>query len=156
MDHIDHHLATAVLNFDYNPAVQAALAIGKKVLNKYYALTDHSELYRIAMGTYIVHNIFYANMLFFLVLHPSHKLEYFKTAGWDEEWCTTAEEIVHTEFERAYTDMEVKESEDSHPVSHYYIQSYSFSYRPFRMQTKPQPITYLTPFRPSQPPRRQQ
>lgn len=50
MDHIDRHLATAALDSDYDPAIQAALAIGKKILNKYYAMTDHSELYRIAMG----------------------------------------------------------------------------------------------------------
>ena len=50
MDHIDNHLATAVKNGSYKPAIQAALTIGKKLLNKYYAATDHSELYRIAMS----------------------------------------------------------------------------------------------------------
>jgi hypothetical protein len=51
MDHIDNHLATAVTNGSYKPAIQAALTIGKKLLNKYYASTDQSEMYRIAMGT---------------------------------------------------------------------------------------------------------
>ena len=36
------------------------------------------------------------------VLHPSHKLNYFKLAGWEEEWIETAETIVQTEFEQAY------------------------------------------------------
>jgi hypothetical protein len=51
MDHIDQHLATAARNNTYRPCIQAAVAMGKKLLNKYYSYTDHSELYRIAMGT---------------------------------------------------------------------------------------------------------
>jgi hypothetical protein len=50
MDHIDQHPATAVANNTYKPCIQAAVAMGKKLLNKYYSYTDHSELYRIAMG----------------------------------------------------------------------------------------------------------
>ena len=55
MDHIDKHLATAALNKKYEPPIQAAVAIGKKLLNKYYDMTDHSELYRIAMGIQALH-----------------------------------------------------------------------------------------------------
>ncbi len=50
MDHIDQHLATAARDNTYKPCIQAAVAMGKKLLNKYYSYTDHSELYRIAMG----------------------------------------------------------------------------------------------------------
>jgi len=50
MDHLDQHLATASLNRNYVPAVRVALAIGKAKLNRYYNLTDSSEVYRIAMG----------------------------------------------------------------------------------------------------------
>ena len=50
MDHIDTHLATATLSTDYSPSIRAALAMGKKTLNRYYNKTDHSEIYRIAMG----------------------------------------------------------------------------------------------------------
>lgn len=50
MDHIDEHLATAALNADYPMAIKAALAIGKRTLNRYYNKTDHSEIFRIAMG----------------------------------------------------------------------------------------------------------
>jgi hypothetical protein len=56
MDHIDAHLATAVLNPDYPLAVQAALAVGKTTLNRYYNKTDHSEVYRIAMGSFLLHS----------------------------------------------------------------------------------------------------
>ena len=50
MNHIDQHLATAARNNAYKPCIQPAVAMGKKLLNKYYSYTDHSELYRIAMG----------------------------------------------------------------------------------------------------------
>lgn len=52
MDRIDTHLATGAANRKrkYNPSVRAALLVGKKLLNKYYDKSDHSELYRIAMG----------------------------------------------------------------------------------------------------------
>ena len=50
MDHIDEHLATAAVDNKYPLAIKAALAIGKKTLNRYYNKTDHSEVFRIAMG----------------------------------------------------------------------------------------------------------
>ena len=36
------------------------------------------------------------------MLHPRHKLEYFKNAGWEDEWINTAERIVRNEYERSY------------------------------------------------------
>jgi hypothetical protein len=35
----------------------------------------------------------------FIVLHPCHKLHYFKTAGWKKSWIETAHAIVHEEFD---------------------------------------------------------
>jgi hypothetical protein len=52
MDHIDAHLATASKSLKFSPAIRASLALGKAHLNKYYDMTDHSEVYRIAMGEY--------------------------------------------------------------------------------------------------------
>ena len=37
-----------------------------------------------------------------LVLHPQHKLHYFKNAGWQDEWIKRAEEIVCMEFDLSY------------------------------------------------------
>jgi hypothetical protein len=54
MDHIDEHLATAAFENNYPLAIKAALAIGKKTLNRYYDKTDHSEVFRIAMGMKIL------------------------------------------------------------------------------------------------------
>jgi hypothetical protein len=50
MDHIDEHLATAAIDNKYSLAIKAALAVGKKTLNRYYDKTDQSEVFRIAMG----------------------------------------------------------------------------------------------------------
>ncbi|KAF8811402.1 hypothetical protein BYT27DRAFT_7221544 [Phlegmacium glaucopus] len=50
MDYIDKHLASGSLNTKYLPSIQASMLIGKRLLNKYYNMTDHSEVYRIAMG----------------------------------------------------------------------------------------------------------
>jgi hypothetical protein len=37
-----------------------------------------------------------------LVLHPRHKLAYFKTQQWEADWIATAEELVRTQFNRCY------------------------------------------------------
>jgi len=49
MDHMDEHLATAAIDNEYPLAIKAALAIGKKTLNRYYDKTDHSEVFRIGL-----------------------------------------------------------------------------------------------------------
>ena len=51
MDFIDKHLASGSLNQQYLPSIRASMLIGKRLLNKYYDMTDHTEVYRIAMGT---------------------------------------------------------------------------------------------------------
>ena len=121
MDHIDRHLATAATKDEYKPSIKAALAMGKKLLNKYYSYTDHSEMYRIAMGMGFVFHVLSSSLIIALVLHPSHKLEYFKTADWDDEWREAAVDIVRTEFERAYVDFEVDDDDDGNEVSTNFI-----------------------------------
>ncbi|KAG2085570.1 uncharacterized protein F5147DRAFT_588943 [Suillus discolor] len=88
MDHIDESLTTHSFDQNLNSAIHAALTMGKKTLDRYYSLTDSSQTYRIAM-----------------VLHPRHKLSYFKTAGWEAEWIQTASDLVRHEFDFAYADM---------------------------------------------------
>jgi hypothetical protein len=103
MDAIDKELTKAVTSSKYSPAIQAALSLGKRVLNKYYSLTDHSDVYRIAMGMFILSTGVYciANRPF-PVLHPTHKLEYFRKAKWQKEWVDNAKKIVRREFKNAY------------------------------------------------------
>lgn len=39
----------------------------------------------------------------FIVLHPHHKLKYFKDAHWEDNWINTAETLVRDTFEQSYT-----------------------------------------------------
>ena len=52
MDHIDEYLTSACRNIKLSKAIHAALALGKQTLNRYYIKTDHSDVYRIAMGKF--------------------------------------------------------------------------------------------------------
>ncbi|KAG1841477.1 hypothetical protein C8R48DRAFT_561037, partial [Suillus tomentosus] len=73
MDLIDEKLTLYSNNADYQPSIRAAVGLAKKTLDRYYQLTDHSEVYHISM-----------------VLHPCHKLAYFKNVGWEDDWIQTA------------------------------------------------------------------
>ena len=119
MDHIDQHLATAAHDDTYKLCIQAAVAMGKKLLNKYYSYTNHSELYRIAMSKFSPCYFESDFISLPVVLHPSHKLAYFTQAGWPEEWRTAAEDIVKAQFERAYADIEILDSNGEHSVSNF-------------------------------------
>ncbi|KAH7903431.1 hypothetical protein BJ138DRAFT_1020640 [Hygrophoropsis aurantiaca] len=91
MDHIDTTFTQGIIKKGANktdtlsPAIRAALGLAKKTLNRYYSKTDASEVYRIAM-----------------ILHPSHKLEYFKQAGWEDHWVQTAETMVRDQYKNSY------------------------------------------------------
>ncbi len=51
MDKMDEELTNLSLNKNYLPAIRASVSFSKNTINRYYDKTDHSELYRIAMGT---------------------------------------------------------------------------------------------------------
>ncbi|PPQ97931.1 hypothetical protein CVT26_002951 [Gymnopilus dilepis] len=127
MDHIDKVLATCSdLPYQFSPAICAALAIGMNALNKYYNKTDHSEVYRIAMSTFLSFNhLLYINFIS-SVLHPRHKLKYFKKHDWEMSWINTAHQIVRDEFERLYTLVEVEDGEGSNGVGNMLVISCSF------------------------------
>ena len=50
MDKMHHELTVVSQNTEYSPALRITLRLGTKLLNKYYSLTDDSDVYRIAMG----------------------------------------------------------------------------------------------------------
>ena len=50
MDHIDKKFTTYSRNRKYLPAIHSAVTLTKKTLDRYYSLTDHSEVYCITMG----------------------------------------------------------------------------------------------------------
>jgi hypothetical protein len=113
MDYIDQQLTANALKPRYSASIKASIALGKKTLNRYYDMTDDSEIYRIAMGK-LIYNFFccIATWLYFRVLHPRHKLDYFRKAGWQKEWITAAHRIVRDEFERSYMTPVVEEDSD--------------------------------------------
>ncbi|KIM61399.1 hypothetical protein SCLCIDRAFT_71135, partial [Scleroderma citrinum Foug A] len=85
MDHIHQELSKYSHDKKYVRSIHAGISLAKETLNRYYSCTDESEVYCIAM-----------------VLHPRHKLSYFKTARWEDEWITTAENLVRDGFSRSY------------------------------------------------------
>ncbi|KAG1735960.1 uncharacterized protein EDB91DRAFT_1055957 [Suillus paluster] len=99
MDLIDEKLTTYSLDDKYLPAIHAAVGLAKKTLNRYYQLTDHSDMYCIAM-----------------ILHPHHKLVYFKVVNWENEWIDAAEKLLRDEFERSYLDSSLVESDKDSTV----------------------------------------
>ena len=112
MDHIDEVLSSQSLDCRYNVSICASLGLAKKTLNHYYSMTDMSEVYRIAMGMYLIdlstssaHCVYYP-----LVLHPWHKLSYFKTAKWESEWIQVAKAIVRSEYECSYKPCEYNDA----------------------------------------------
>lgn len=103
MDAIDEALATGIIdNNILSEPIRHALSIGKKTLNKYYALTDNSTIYRMAMSTsrflFLVEYV----LTRMIVLHPSFKLEYFRKAGWSDEWIAEAVTVTREHWERRY------------------------------------------------------
>jgi hypothetical protein len=62
MDKIDKYLSDCENNTELSPALQKACGLGKSLLNKYYSLTDMSNLYRIAIGTW--------NLIYFVFPTP--------------------------------------------------------------------------------------
>jgi hypothetical protein len=110
MDHIDKVLTTRSNDSNqFSPSICAALAIGKNTMNKYYNKTDHSKLYRITMGE---SSFLFVLYYFYVVsvLHPCHKLEYFKKHNWDDAWVETASNLVHKEFNQTYAHMDFEVS----------------------------------------------
>jgi len=101
MDHIDEKLTSYSRNKKYAALIRAAVRLAKRTLNRYYELTDSSEVYRIAMGVYFCLNLAYV-LIVFQVLHPRHKLSYFKAARWEEDWIHTAEKLVRDTFDGSY------------------------------------------------------
>ena len=106
MDHVDEQLTLFSRDRKYHPSIRAAVLLAKKTLNHYYGLTDSSEVYRIAMGMLLFILIISDLTSSITVLHPRHKLTYFKNAGWELEWINTAETLVCEEFECSYSSIQ--------------------------------------------------
>jgi hypothetical protein len=69
----------------YHPAITAAIKLARNKMNRYYSLTDDSNVYRITM-----------------VLHPGMKLQYFRNQQWEKDWIEEAERLVREEYHANY------------------------------------------------------
>ncbi|KAG1738826.1 uncharacterized protein EDB91DRAFT_1054358 [Suillus paluster] len=86
MDHINTVFTNGIIKTQtLHPAIRAALHVAKITLNRYYSLTDESETYWIVM-----------------ILHPCYKLDYFTSARWQDDWISTARNIVQQVYECSY------------------------------------------------------
>lgn len=53
MDTIDRAFTTASMDDDdFSLPIKVALELGKRILNKYYNLTDESEIYRVSISMF--------------------------------------------------------------------------------------------------------
>ena len=68
----------------YSVAICTALTIGKRTLSKYYNKTGESEVYHIAISMLLLFYVHHMFLIAIIVLHPCHKLEYFRKNNWDE------------------------------------------------------------------------
>lgn len=100
MDAIDEAFATGIVDQkELCAPLCYALSVGKKTLNKYYSLSDHSHIYRIAMSMF---SYFWTHCLadICLVLHPSLKLTYFQRLSWEKEWVNAAIAVTKNAWDR--------------------------------------------------------
>ena len=86
MDIIDDTLDENSTSPDLQLCICQATRFARVTLNWYYEKTDLSNMYCTAM-----------------ILHPSHKLQYFKNAEWEQEWVDIAVELVKNEFIENYS-----------------------------------------------------
>jgi hypothetical protein len=55
MDTVDRAFTTASMgDEDFCLPVKLGLELGKRIMNKYYNLTDESEIYRVSIGIFFV------------------------------------------------------------------------------------------------------
>ncbi|KIJ29107.1 hypothetical protein M422DRAFT_188910 [Sphaerobolus stellatus SS14] len=84
-DLIRTHLEKIVDDTKLLKAIRVAASNGFEVDDKYYALTDDSNIYRVTMA-----------------MHPSYKLAYFKQQQWPEDWVEQVLSIVRKVWKEKY------------------------------------------------------
>ena len=68
------------------------------VLWQNWSFWGFQDCYGYVIPAFLLRKLLYL----FLVLHPRHKLEYFKNAGWPDDWIEEAKTIVRTQFDLSY------------------------------------------------------
>jgi len=81
--------------------IKIALDLSKRIMNKYYNLTDESEIYCVSIGMLSVLSVrIYLTLL--IVLHPGLKLQYFNDNKWPQHWQDDAVTITRRIFNDEY------------------------------------------------------
>ena len=113
MDTIDRAFTTASMDDEHFCfPIKVALELGKHIMNKYYNLTDESEIYRssISMPSLLSPCIW---LIHFVVLHPGLKTNYFRENRWQQSWQDEAIAITRRIFDEEYQDSGVSDDTPS-------------------------------------------
>ena len=82
IDRMHAELVAAANNTtNYSPALRAALSLRKSLLNRYYSLTDDSEVYHIAISMYHFICLLYNNNKNITSSPPKIQTKIFQEAG---------------------------------------------------------------------------
>ena len=104
MDTIDRAFTTASMDDEhFCYPIKVALELGKRIMNKYYNLTDESEIYRTSISIPSLSNPC-VWLIHFVVLHPGLKTKYFRDNRWQQEWQDEAIAITRRIFDEEYWD----------------------------------------------------
>jgi len=112
----------------YSVAIRAALTIRKRTLSKYYNKTGESEVYHIAMSTFLLFYVYHMFLIAIIVLHPCHKLEYFRKNNWDKPSIKAAHNIVQDKFNKSYRKLDVEGGNGTSPTDANVAVSHSDSF----------------------------
>jgi len=112
----------------YSVAIRAVLTIRKRTLSKYYNKTGESEVYHIAMSMFLLFYVHHMFLIAIIVLHPCHKLEYFRKNNWDEPSIEATRDIVQDKFNKSYHKLDIEGGNGTSPTDANVVVSHSDSF----------------------------
>jgi hypothetical protein len=77
------------------------------------------------------------------VLHPRHKLAYFKAQGWEEGWINTAYNIVREEYDRSYAASRFDSDSDEDYIAVGSVDSVSVLFFSCALQFTPSTVDFV-------------
>lgn len=63
MDKLDSHMNNVEMKEEFQPAIRAAIKLARKKMDRYWNLTDDSNMYHIATGKHNFHELFQYGMV---------------------------------------------------------------------------------------------
>lgn len=102
IDILDRQLTTMINDITSPTIIRASAAKGRAVLNRYYAKTDDSKMYRLCMSKLSGLPVLSSTTHHFVVLHPKFKMTYFHKENWQPDWIDTARQLLRDEWDKYY------------------------------------------------------